>query len=160
MSSTHRADGATLRCGHCKIYYCSKTCQTKNWKIHKRVCSTDPALRPYIPVEMTVERVLAKQPTVQAPKDAFCYQGALGLEMDRRFWRRYRSSQDLHLRFKSTRILVTCLGFDGEVDAASQLLDEASTWVGNNKKPLLELKLADKKRPEARGPRASASRVT
>ena len=70
-----RADGATLRCGNCKFcFYCSRTCQAKNWKIHKRVCSTDPLLRPYVPVEMAVERVLAKLPPMeQAPKDAFCY---------------------------------------------------------------------------------------
>ena len=181
-----------LRCSKCKIYYCSKTCQARNWKIHKHVCSPDPALRPYIPVEMAVERVLPKQPTVQAPKDAFCYiclegeedgkssklmrgcacrgnsagfvhlecltelamtkeasgdhqaiydswnecgnckqnfTGALDLEMTRRFWRRYRSSKDLDLRYNSTRTLAGCLGDDGEVDAANQLLDEASKCV-------------------------------
>ena len=66
-----RADGATLRCGHCKIYYCSRECQAKNWKIHKRVCSAENSLRPFMPVEMAVERALAKQPPMeQAPTGA------------------------------------------------------------------------------------------
>ena len=74
--STHkcecRADGAKLRCGKCKFcFYCSKTCQASNWKIHKRVCTEDPSLRPFVPVEMAVERALAKEPPMeQAPKDA------------------------------------------------------------------------------------------
>ena len=45
-------------------FYCSKACQTRNWKLHKRVCSTDPALRPFMPVEMAIERAVA---------DATCY---------------------------------------------------------------------------------------
>ena len=61
-----------LRCTKCKAcFYCSAACQKRNWKrIHKRVCTADPALRPYVPVEMAVERSLQKQPKVQAPKDA------------------------------------------------------------------------------------------
>ena len=35
--------------------------QTRNWRLHKRVCSTDPLLRPFIRVEMAVERTLATQ---------------------------------------------------------------------------------------------------
>ena len=65
-----------LRCTKCKACcYCSKACQTRNWRqIHKRVCTTDSALRPFVPVEMAVERALAKQrPMEKAPKDAFCY---------------------------------------------------------------------------------------
>ena len=66
--------------------------------------------------------------------------------MRRRFWRRYRevsirSSQDLTLRYNSTKSLAICLGQNGEVDAASQLLDDASPFVGNNRSMLLELKL-------------------
>ena len=197
-----RADGATLRCSKCKIYYCSKTCQAKNWRIHKRVCTPDQALRPFVPVEMAVERVLAKLPRVpKAPKEATCYiclqgndggklmrgcacrgdsagfvhlecltklaeskeasddrqtvfagwiqcgnckqifTGALDLEMARRYWRRHRSSQDLDLRYHASRSLATSIGFNGEVDAANQLLDEASSFVGFDKAMLLELKL-------------------
>ena len=193
-----------LRCTKCKAcFYCSRACQKRNWKLHKRVCSTDPALRPYVPVEMAVERALAKakEPKIQAPKDVFCYiclegedggklmrgcacrgdsagfvhlecltelamskeasgdheaafyswikcgnckqsfQGALELEMNRRFWRRYRSSQDMNLHFNSTKSLACCLGNHGEFDVANQLLDAASTCVGNNKKALVELKV-------------------
>ena len=61
-----------LRCGHCKvIFYCSKGCQKRNWKLHKCACTTDPSLRPFVPVEMAVERALTKEPPMeQAPKDA------------------------------------------------------------------------------------------
>ena len=61
-----------LRCAKCQsCFYCSKECQTRNWRVHKRVCSTDPLLRRYVPVEMAVERALALQPPMeQAPKDA------------------------------------------------------------------------------------------
>ena len=196
-----------LRCTKCKACcYCSRACQTRNWRIHKRVCTTDPALRPFIRVEMAIERVLKKLPKMeQAPKDATCYiclegdgasslsklmrgcacrgdsagfvhlecltelamskedsddpqvvfkgwnecgnckqdfQGALELEMTRRFWRFHRSSKNLDLRYNSVRTLATRLGCRGEVDAANQLLDEASTCVGNNdKEMLLELNL-------------------
>lgn len=27
-----------LQCGKCKVYYCSKTCQTKDWNYHKEIC--------------------------------------------------------------------------------------------------------------------------
>ena len=68
------ADGAKLHCGHCKVcYYCSKACQRRNWGLHKHVCTTDPSLRRFVPVEMAIERSLLKQPKVQAPKDATCY---------------------------------------------------------------------------------------
>ena len=195
-----------LRCTRCKAcFYCSAACQKRNWKLHKRVCSTDPLLRPFIRVEMAVERVLRKQPKVRAPKDAFCYiclegedgngkssklmrgcacrgdsagfvhlecltklamskeasgdpqvvfngwincgnckqyfQGALDLEMTRRCWRRHRSSQDLTLRYNSTKHLALCLGNIGEVDAASQLLDDASKCVCSTE-ALLDLKLS------------------
>ena len=65
-----------MHCGKCGMaFYCSKACQKRNWKrIHKRVCTEDPLLRQFIPVEMAIERALAKQPKVQkAPKDATCY---------------------------------------------------------------------------------------
>ena len=191
-----------LRCIKCKVcFYCSRECQTRNWRLHKRVCTTEPLLRRFVPVEMAVERSLAKQPSMeQAPKEAFCYiclegdgkssklrrgcacrgdsagfvhleclaelaasqvdcdavfkawtkcgnckqsfTGALGLEMDRCFWRRYRSRQDqLTLRYNSTRNLAIWLGDNAENDAANQLLDEVSTCVGHDKELLLELKL-------------------
>ena len=61
-----------LRCTKCKAcFYCSAACQKRNWKVHKRVCTTDPLLRRFVPVEMAVERALAQQPPMeQAPKDA------------------------------------------------------------------------------------------
>ena len=65
-----------LRCTKCKAcFYCSKACQTRNWRrLHKRVCTTDPLLRPFIRVEMAIERVLKKLPKMdEAPKDARCY---------------------------------------------------------------------------------------
>ena len=197
-----RAEGAKLRCTKCKaIFYCSKACQSRNWKLHKRVCTTDPSLQAYIPVEMAVDRILAKLPPVQAPQDATCFiclegdgassklmrgcacrgdsagfvhlecltklamskeasrdgevlwdawifcgnckqrfTGALELEMLRRCLRRYRSSQNLKLRYNSTRILATCLGVHGEFDAAHQLFDEAATCAGNDTERLLDLK--------------------
>ena len=192
-----------LRCMKCKAcWYCSQACAKRNRKLHKRVCTTDPTLRPFVPVEMAVERALAREPQMEkAPKDATCYiclegedggklmrgcacrgdsagfvhlecltklamskeasgdpratftawrmcgnckqgfVGALELEMNRRFWRRYRSSQDLHLRYHATKSLAAWLGNNGEVDTANQLFDDASTFVGNNTGELLELKL-------------------
>ena len=206
-----------LRCTKCKACrYCSRECQTRNWRLHKRVCATKPSLRPFIRVEMAVERALAKQPTVQAPKDAFCYiclegeddgklmrgcacrgdsagfvhvecltklavskeasrdpqvlfdawnkcgnckqdfQGALKLEMQRHFWRRYRSSQDQTFRYHSIRNLAAFLwGMHGEFDAANQLLDEASTFVGNRQQ-LLEMKLFRAEMLKANGQKLEA----
>ena len=70
------------------------------------------------------------------------FTGALDLEMARGCWRRNRSSQDRQrLLYFSTRNLATSLGFNDEIDAANQLLDEASTYVGNNTGALLDLKL-------------------
>ena len=65
------------------------------------------------------------------------FTGALKLELKRRYWRQHRSSEDLDLRYNATRSLATGLGFDGEVDVGNQLLDEASTCVGNNDKEML-----------------------
>ena len=70
------------------------------------------------------------------------FTGALWLETRRRFWRRYRSSQDLELRYNSTKFLGFCLGDNGEYDAANQLLDDASTCVGNNPEALLDLRIS------------------
>ena len=152
---------------------------------------------------MAVERAVAKQPTVQAPKDARCYicleedaasassklmrgcacrgnsagfahleclaelaeskeasgdvvaifnawircgnckqrhGGPLGLELRRRFWRRYRSGRN-PLGYDANKFLANWLAEDGEIDAVNQLLDEASTYVGNNKSALLDLNI-------------------
>ena len=61
------------------------------------------------------------------------FEGALDLEMARRFWRRHRSDQDLNRRYNSLRSLADCLCFGdrGELDAAYQLYDEASNCVGD-----------------------------
>ena len=69
------------------------------------------------------------------------FEGALGLEISRRFWRHHRSSQDLGLRYNSSRSLAARLANSDELDGASQLLDEASTCVGSNTEALLDLKL-------------------
>ena len=193
-----------LRCTQCKAcFYCSQACQKRNWKLHKRVCSTDPLLRPFIRVEMAVERVLRKPKVQKAPKEAMCYiclegdggkssklmrgcacrgdsagfvhlecltelamrkeasgnpqavhngwincgnckqsfTGALGLEMQRRYWRHYRSSQDLLLRYNATKSLATSLEANGEVDAMNQLVDEASNCAGNNAARLIEINI-------------------
>ena len=69
------------------------------------------------------------------------FEGSLELGMLRCLWRCHRSSQDLGLRFNSSTALANCLGNNGEVDATSQLLDEASTCAGNDKGTLLDLNL-------------------
>ena len=202
-----RADDATLRCSKCKIFYCSKTCQARNWKIHKHVCSTDPADRPdrpFVPVEMAIERTLAKLPTLaNVPKGAFCYicleggdglmrgcacrgdsagfvhlecltklaetkdesdqhrdearqalidvwtqcthckrgfTGPRGMTMFRRFWRRYRSSEDMELRYYLVRELADIIGDHGELDAATQLLGEASKCAADDMGIILNTK--------------------
>ena len=181
-----------LRCTKCKAcFYCSAACQKRNWRrLHKRVCTTDPLLRRFVPVEMAVERALINQPKAQkAPKEATCYiclegeeeegkllrgcacrgdsagfvhiecltklavskesgdpqalyngwthcgnckqnfRGALALEIYRRCWRRYRSTKNIMLRHNSSRSLASCLSDNRELDAANQLLDEASKGV-------------------------------
>ena len=60
MSTNHCAEcgtaGAKMHCGACKvIFYCSQACQS--------------ALRPFMPVEMAIERTKGKMPKIQAPKD-------------------------------------------------------------------------------------------
>ena len=64
-----------LRCTKCKAcVYCSRKCQTRNWKrIHKRVCTTDPKLRPFVRVEQAIERSLGKLPKIMVPRGATCY---------------------------------------------------------------------------------------
>ena len=65
-----------LRCTKCKACcYCSRECQTRNWRrLHKRVCASEPSMRPFIRVEMAVERVLKILPPMdEAPKGATCY---------------------------------------------------------------------------------------
>ena len=77
------------------------------------------------------------------------FEDALELEMKRRFWRHHRpcqdldlrSSQDLVLRYNSTKNLAICLGNNGEIDVANQLVDAEKEW------------------PTARGPGTSASHL-
>ena len=49
-----RKEGATKRCMKCTTcFYCDRDCQTKNWKkLQKRVCSDDPSMKPFVPMEM------------------------------------------------------------------------------------------------------------
>ena len=71
-----RKEGATKRCVKCTTcFYCDRECQTKNWKkMHKRVCSEDPSIKPHVPIEMAVERALKRLPSQRtAPADAACY---------------------------------------------------------------------------------------
>ena len=84
------------------------------------------------------------------------FTGALKLEMTRRFWRRYRSGQDLERRYDSTRAMAAFLDINGEFDATNQLLDEASTFVGNNKEILLDLKLFRAEMAESNGKKIEA----
>ena len=82
MSTHHRCEecwavldpAKILRCTKCKAcFYCSAVCQKRNWRIHKRVCTTDPLLRRFMSVEMAIERALKRQPKMKAPEEAFCY---------------------------------------------------------------------------------------
>ena len=69
------------------------------------------------------------------------FQGALNLEMKRRFWRQHRSSQDQDLLdYNSMKALAASLGDSHEFDATNQLLDEASISAGSTD-ALLDLKL-------------------
>ena len=169
-------------------------CQENNWKIHKQVCAE------WDLVEVAVERALATQPKVQAPKDAICYiclegdgassklmrgcgcrgdsagfvhlkcltelaeskkdaskgiaawiecincklqfEGALKLEITRRFWRRHRSSPDLVFRGGSVRCMALCLALFDERDAANYLFDEASKYTENDPLTLLNEQLS------------------
>ena len=69
---------------------------------------------------------------IQCTKCKQDFQGPLQLEMDRRCWRRHRSSPNHGLRYFVTRTLASKLGFAGEIDVANQLLDVASTVAGND----------------------------
>jgi len=65
-----------LRCAKCKTtFYCDKNCQKRGWKLHKKFCSDDPAMRPFIAVEHAVERVLAERRLrqVDPPSDVHCF---------------------------------------------------------------------------------------
>ena len=71
-----RKEGATKRCMKCTTcFYCDRECQTKNWKkMHKRVCSEDPSIKPHVPIEMAVERILKRLPSQEtATAGATCY---------------------------------------------------------------------------------------
>ena len=74
------------------------------------------------------------------------FKGALQLEMFRRFWRYHRSGtlrcvRDRDFRYNSIRSLAISVMDNGEVDAANQLLDQASNCSGNGQDLLLELKI-------------------
>ena len=208
-----------LRCIRCKAcFYCSAACQKQNWKrIHKRVCTTEPALQRFVRVEMAVERVLAKQPKVQVPKDATCYiclegedggkllrgcacrgdsagfvhvdcleklakskdasedlqamlrawnqcvnckqdfTGALDLSMARRWWRchrsgGHRSSSDLCVGYNALNKLALFLGNSFEIDAASQLYDEAAKYTGDDFDLRLDLTISKARMLQRNGP--------
>jgi len=69
-----RAEGASLRCSKCKaVSYCSKGCQRSDWRLHKRACSEDPALRQFVVVEHAIERALTKHAKLRVPAEATCY---------------------------------------------------------------------------------------
>ena len=106
----------------------------------------------FVHVECLTELAMSKEASGGDPQAVFdawitcgnCKQqfsGALDGKMIRQFWRRHRSNQDVGLRYNSTKYLVSFLGKCGEVDAATQLLDEASTWLGKNTEALLDMKL-------------------
>ena len=69
-----RKEGATKRCTKCQVcFYCDRECQTKNWKMHKRVCSEDPLVRDFVPVEMAIERAIKVLPSPRKlPSSATC----------------------------------------------------------------------------------------
>jgi len=51
-----------------------KACAKRAWRMHKLFCTDDPALKPYVPIEMAIERALAKiLKTEEVPDDAVCY---------------------------------------------------------------------------------------
>ena len=66
---------AKLRCGQCQsVYYCTKKCQKRDWRgLHKFVCTEDPNLKRYVPIEAAVERALKKQPECEVTREATCY---------------------------------------------------------------------------------------
>ena len=70
-------------------------------------------------------------------------QGALEVEMKRRFWRRNRSGQNQTLRYHATKCLANCLEDKNEIDASDSLHCEASKIGGNGKLAVLNAKLAN-----------------
>ena len=69
------------------------------------------------------------------------FKGALALEMVRRLWRRYRSAQNLTLRYNSVRHLAYCLGQQGDIDASNYLFDEAFKCAGGDMQRVLDLQI-------------------
>ncbi|KAJ8603607.1 hypothetical protein CTAYLR_004833 [Chrysophaeum taylorii] len=57
------AENARQRCSKCKSsFFCDRGCQRAGWDIHKRVCTGEPGLRAFVPIEAAVERALAQIP--------------------------------------------------------------------------------------------------
>jgi len=68
-------EGAKRRCSKCQgCWFCDKACAKRAWRNHKLFCTDNPDLKPYVPIEMAVQRALAKLPkTEEIPDDAVCY---------------------------------------------------------------------------------------
>ena len=63
-----------MRCKKCEAcFYCDQTCAKRGWKVHKKVCTADPALKEQVPIEDAVEKVVAQLKEAEAPKGTRCF---------------------------------------------------------------------------------------
>ncbi|KAK5709128.1 hypothetical protein LTR17_020062 [Elasticomyces elasticus] len=87
--------GALFKCGRCKsLYYCSKSCQAKDWPIHKMVCvKPNSKLKDHGVVNMPqgllsfddkfqAVYICVKQQNPQPIENTFCYAGSIMQGMD------------------------------------------------------------------------------